>query len=48
VPNPSGTRTGGRAIRTPLLAFHEAFGLLPTDEVHGFLDLLDRLARMDE
>lgn len=30
------------------VAFHEAKGLPPTDEVHGFLDLLDRLARMDE
>ena len=30
------------------VAFHEADGLPPTDEVHGFLDLLDRLARMDE
>jgi Ca-activated chloride channel family protein len=30
------------------VAFHEAERLPPTDEVHGFLDLLDRLARMDE
>ncbi len=29
------------------VAFHEAEGLPPTDEVHAFLDLLDRLARMD-
>jgi Ca-activated chloride channel homolog len=30
------------------VAFHEAETLPPTDEVHGFLDLLDRVARMDE
>jgi Ca-activated chloride channel family protein len=30
------------------VADREADGLPPTDEVHGFLDLLDRLARMDE
>jgi Ca-activated chloride channel homolog len=29
------------------VAFREADGLPRTDEVHGFLDLLDRLARMD-
>jgi len=29
------------------IAFHESEGLPPTDEVHGFLDLLDQLARMD-
>jgi Ca-activated chloride channel family protein len=29
------------------IAFQESEGLPPTDEVHGFLDLLDRLARMD-
>jgi Ca-activated chloride channel family protein len=29
------------------VAFHEAERLPPTDEVHAFLDLLDRLARMD-
>ena len=39
--------------RTPVapgreVAFREASGQPPTDEVHGFLDLLDRLARMDE
>lgn len=30
------------------VASREAENLPPTDEVHGFLDLLDRLARMDE
>jgi Ca-activated chloride channel family protein len=30
------------------VASHEAEGLPPTDEVHAFLDLLDRLVRMDE
>jgi Ca-activated chloride channel homolog len=30
------------------VAFHEAETLPPTDEVHGFLDLLERLVRMDE
>ena len=30
------------------VAYREAESLPPTDEVHGFLDLLDRLARMDE
>ena len=30
------------------VAFHGAESLPATDEVHGFLDLLDRLARMDE
>jgi hypothetical protein len=30
------------------VAYREAETLPPTDEVHGFLDLLDRLARMDE
>jgi hypothetical protein len=42
-------------MRTPLLSLvvvvflaSQASGLPPTDEVHGFLDLLDRLARMDE
>jgi Ca-activated chloride channel homolog len=30
------------------VAYHEAESLPPTDEVHGFMDLLDRLARMDE
>jgi Ca-activated chloride channel family protein len=29
------------------VAFREAESLPPTDEVHGFLDLLDQLARMD-
>jgi Ca-activated chloride channel family protein len=29
------------------IAFHEAERLPPTDEVHTFLDLIDRLARMD-
>ncbi len=40
-------------MRTPLLplivgAFRETSGRPPTDEVHGVLDLHDRLARMDE
>jgi Ca-activated chloride channel homolog len=30
------------------VAYRHAESLPPTDEVHGFLDLLDRLARMDE
>jgi Ca-activated chloride channel family protein len=30
------------------VAFHESEALPPTDEVHAFLDLLDRLVRMEE
>jgi Ca-activated chloride channel homolog len=30
------------------VAFEEAEGLPPTDEVHGFLDLLEQLARMEQ
>lgn len=37
-----------RASDLATIASRESEGLPPTDEVHGFLDLLDRLARMDE
>ena len=33
---------------SPVVVALVASACPPTDEVHGFLDLLDRLARMDE